>query len=449
LLTAIKVSAALLLLWPAPGRAQTTVRAITSVAAGASDSTRGVANPDVRRTSSVIGRTSAGLDLGIQGTRHNQLMRVAVGATGYPGSDAGTSFSQELSLVSQFTWERAVLELGLMGEHSALDDLQPLLDTNLSAVAQPEPLVPAFSEQVRPDDELVPTGTVGYVGGSFAQGLSVELSPIWSFYQTAGLDMFAAVQNRDILDPIWAISADLGLERAWARNSARLEGTIGHEYTPLTLSDEGVIPAEEGDFGRLALGWTHLFTPTWRVDLTGGAFAARASDDQELEIGPAGRGALSWKGRAFRGGLIFDHTAMPSVVMGGIFVTDRATARATGRFGGDERYRFTTMIRYTRLGALGPSTQPILPPPVDLMNPMPPPGPGEIPEDQRHDHANRWQAQVAVGWTPWPNRLFEVDLSYRLTTQTGAVLGRRRMKTFERNVVLLTLTLGLPTRPEF
>jgi hypothetical protein len=56
---------------------------------------------------------------------------------------------------------------------------------------------------------------------------------------------------------------------------------------------------------------------------------------------------------------------------------------------------------------------------------------------------------MTVGWLPWPNRLFELNLSYRLTTQTGAVLGRRRLKTFERNVVLLTLTVGFPNRPEF
>jgi hypothetical protein len=438
-----------LLLWPALARAQTTVRAVTSVSAGGSDNTRGLANPDVRRTSAAIGRASAGLDLGHQGATSNHLLRLAVGATGYPGSDAGTSFSQELALVSQFTFERAALEFGVTGGHSQLDDLQPLLDTSLSGAPPPEPIVPAFSDQVRPDEELVPVGTIGYVNGSVAQGLSVELAPVWSFYQSAGFDTFAAVQGREVLDPIWAVSGDLGLERAWARNSARIEATIGHEYTPLTLTEEGVLPAEHGDFGRAALGWTHVFSPTWRGDLSGGAFVARATSDQKLSLGPAGRAALNWKGRHFKAVFLVDHTAMPSVVMGGIFVTDRASVRGSGRFGRDERFRFTGMLRYTRLSAVGPTAEPIPPPPVDIMGPEPPPGPRPVPPDQQHDHANRWQAQVALGWTPWANRLFELDLSYRLTTQTGAVLGRRRLKTFERNVVLLTLTVGFPTRPEF
>ena len=47
-------------------------------------------------------------------------------------------------------------------------------------------------------------------------------------------------------------------------------------------------------------------------------------------------------------------------------------------------------------------------------------------------------------YLPWPRKMVEIGLSYRLTTQTGAVLGRRRMKTFERNVLLLTLTAGYP-----
>jgi hypothetical protein len=449
LLTAIKVSAAVLLLGPVAARGQTTVRAVTSVSGGASDNARGIANPDQRRTSSVIGRSSAGLDLGYQAATSNHLLRLAVGATGYPGSDAGTSFSQELYLVSQFSWERSVLEFGVTGSHSQLDDLQPLLDTNLAGAAQPEPLVPSFSEQVRPDEELVPVGTVAYLSGSLAQGLSIELSPVWSFYQSAGFDVFSSVVDRHVTDAIWAVSGDLGIERAWARNSGRLEATIGHEYAPMTLTEEGVIPEEEGEFGRAALGWTHQFAPTWRGDVSGGAFAARATSDQELFIGPSWRGALNWKGRAFRALLSYDHSAQPSVVMGGIFLTDRATVRGSGRFGRDERFRFTSTLRYTRLGGVGPTAPgAIPPPPVDLMNPTPPEPPKPIPEDQRHDHANRWQAVVALGWTPWANRLFELDLSYRLTTQTGAAIGRRRMKTFERNVVMLTVTLGLPMRPE-
>jgi hypothetical protein len=138
-------------------------------------------------------------------------------------------------------------------------------------------------------------------------------------------------------------------------------------------------------------------------------------------------------------------------VMGGIFLTDRASVRGTGRFGRDECFRFTGILRYARLSAVGP-TVPLTPtpsgPPTDLTdnNPPVPPRPPSL--DQLHDHANRWQAQLLLGFAPWPRRLFEIGLSYRLTTQTGAVLGNRRMKTFERNVVLLNLTLGVPTRPE-
>jgi hypothetical protein len=133
-------------------------------------------------------------------------------------------------------------------------------------------------------------------------------------------------------------------------------------------------------------------------------------------------------------------------VLGGIYLTDRASVRASGRFGRDERFRFTGLLRYSRLGAIGGSAPLIMPPPPDLMNPTPPEPPGPPDPDLAHDHANRWQSQVTVGFVPWPNRLFELALSYRLTTQTGATLGRRRMKTFERNMVLLTLTFGLPTR---
>jgi hypothetical protein len=37
-----------------------------------------------------------------------------------------------------------------------------------------------------------------------------------------------------------------------------------------------------------------------------------------------------------------------------------------------------------------------------------------------------------------------VALSYRLTHQVGGMLGLRRMRTFERNMLLLTVTAGVP-----
>jgi hypothetical protein len=391
------------------------------------------------------------LDLGYQGATSTHLLRLAVGAIGYPGSDAGTTFSQEAELASQFTFERLTLEFGATGSHSQLNDLSPLLDTNLSSAPQPAAVVPAFSDRVGPDEDLVPVGTVAYWAGSAAEALSAELSPLWSLYQNGGFDGFSTVSGDYVAPAVWALSSDMGLERAFPRDAARVEGSIGHEHAPAVLTDDGVVPEENGDFGRAALGWAHQFTPKWRSDLSGGAFGARIAAGQPVSVGPAFRAALNWKGRWFRTAFLVDHTPQPSVVMGGIFLTDRASVRATGRFGQDERFRFTGLLRYSRLSAIG-APPPVLPPPppTGLMDPTNPPQPtGQIPPDQQHDHANRWQAVVAVGYVPWLNRLFELNLSYRLTTQTGAVLGRRRLKTFERNVVMLTLVFGFPTRPEF
>ena len=118
------------------------------------------------------GRTSAGLDLGYQGATSLHVMRVAVGAMGYPGADSGTTFSQEAELVSQFNFPRAIVELGATGSHSDLNDLQPLLETNISSSPQPIPVVPSFSDRVGPDEDLVPLGTVAYMGGTAAEAVS-------------------------------------------------------------------------------------------------------------------------------------------------------------------------------------------------------------------------------------------------------------------------------------
>jgi hypothetical protein len=444
LVTAFKVSALLALL-PALAHAQPMVRAITSVSAGGSSLSKGLAEPDQKNGTSPVGRASAGLTLGYRTPNASHLLQLAAGTTGYPGNGGG-SFTEEAALTSDFSWQRLTLELGATGSHSQLDDLEPLLDSGLTGEAPPPPVAPPFTDEIRPGDDFSPSGTIGYVGGSLAESLGYELSPVWSVYQSGGVDAFATTAGGTTSPPVWALSTDVGIERDWTRDGGRLELTAGQEKAPAMQVDEGVIPPQTGDYGRAALGWVHQLTPTWRSDLSAGAFAARTAESAKLTYGPAWRGSLNWRGRHFRSAFLYDRSVQPSVVLGGIFVTDRASARATGRFGRDERIRFTGLIRYARISAVGPTTGTAVPsgPPTDLTDPTPilPPRPPS--PDQLHDHSNRWQAQLLMGVLPWPRRMIEVGLSYRLTTQTGAVLGRRRMKTYERNVLLLTLTVGLP-----
>src|SRR4051812_38485608 len=66
LVTAIKVSATALLwlLSAAPAHAQLMVRTITSVGAGGSDNAKGLAEPNQKHSTSVVGRASLDVDIG-------------------------------------------------------------------------------------------------------------------------------------------------------------------------------------------------------------------------------------------------------------------------------------------------------------------------------------------------------------------------------------------------
>jgi hypothetical protein len=107
--------------------------------------------------------------------------------------------------------------------------------------------------------------------------------------------------------------------------------------------------------------------------------------------------------------------------MGGIFLTDRASVRATGRFGRDERFRFIgfSATRAVRIGAASGAAAPR---PGRAMDPIPPSRRRESPRPAARPRPTAVQAQVTVGWLPWPT-VRRAELSYRLTTQTGAVLG--------------------------
>jgi hypothetical protein len=147
-------------------------------------------------------------------------------------------------------------------------------------------------------------------------------------------------------------------------------------------------------------------------------------------------------------GGIFERSANTSVASGGIFLQHRATLRALGRFGQDERFGVRALVRYQRMSLLGPAVgAPVLIPPPDpnLMDPNMR-EPGETPPEQLHDFVHRWQGQLSFGARPWPRRMVEVVLSYRFTAQTGAVLGVRRFRQMERNLLFVSLAVGLPTR---
>jgi hypothetical protein len=418
------------------------VRAITGVGAGASDNARGLATSSGQKhTTSVFGTTRLGLELGYAGAGATHHLLYVLGATAYPDNPGANNLTHELSLESAFSFERSTLELVGSASYGVTNAVAPLIDNDPLSTTGPDRPGPPPLPPPRPDDELGPAGDVGYLGGSFAESLSVELDPLWSLYQDAGIDAFSTVIGSQVDPAIWSANADLGLERAWPRDAARIEASAGYESTPHLVFEDEVIEAEQGEVGRAGLGWAHQFSPGWRSDLSGAVFAARAALTDPWSYGPAWRGSLAWRGRAFRAAAIYDHGASPSVNVGGIFLTDRVTVRGTGRFGQDEKYRFTGSLRYQRMSILGPAP-PFVPPPRDPNDPEPPPPPG--PDDMR-DVAQRWQAQVLLGARPWPRRHIELALSYRVTSQTGAILGRRRLRTFERNLVLLTLTVAFPT----
>jgi hypothetical protein len=458
LVTAIKVSPAAragrwlvlltALLVPFAARGQATVRAITSVSAGGSDNARGLGDRQ-RRTTSLFGRTSGALQLGYRTANTSHLLHGAVGATGTASEEGLRNFSQELSAASVLSWSRGMLELGATGARSQLDDLTPLIDPGLAGLDAPDPVMPPFTDQIRTDEEITPTGTMGYIGGSASESLALELSPVWNLYQSTGADAFSTVRAGDPDPFIWSVTTDAGLERAFVRDALRLEATAGRQVVPTMLTEDGLLPAQTGDFGRLALGWSHQLSEKWRTDVAGGAYAGRASQLHDWAFGPAWRGGLHWRGQQFRVSGLYDRSVQPSVTLGGIFLTDRASIRAVGRFGSEERFRVRGILRYQRMSALGPVIPlPAPPPPVDpsLMNPPgpPPEDPGVPSEEVSNTVAHRWQAQLTLSWVPWHNRLVELAATYRLTSQLGATLGRRRLRTFERNLVLLTLTVGFP-----
>jgi hypothetical protein len=136
-------------------------------------------------------------------------------------------------------------------------------------------------------------------------------------------------------------------------------------------------------------------------------------------VGPAWRAALRWRGRQLRAALSYDRAPHASAVLGSVFVADRATLRTLGRFGRDERFVFRGRARLQRLVA--PSE------PAERRGPI-----------------LRWQAQAALAARPWPRKHVEIALSYRLTHQDGGLLGRRRVRTLERNLLMLSLTVGWP-----
>jgi hypothetical protein len=260
---------------------------------------------------------------------------------------------------------------------------------------------------------------VGYIGGALSEALGVDLTPRLGAYQSADFQAFAPMVGTHADPPTFAFNHDLGLGRGWSRDAARLELGLGMESAPERIDDQDVLPAQQGQYGRLVTGWRHQLGPNWITDLSGGAFHARSSADEPSVTGPAWRGTVRWRGRQFRAAAVYDHNARPSVVLGGVFLADRVTLRTVGRFGHDERFRVMGALRYQQLRVL------------DTV-------------EAQAGPVGRLQAQLVLMGRPWPRRHVELALSYRFTHQDEGRLARRHLHEVRRNVLLLTLTVGLP-----
>ncbi len=421
--TKVKVMTLGLMLLASAARAQTRVRGLTAVAGGASDNARGEGNQQ-RHTVGTFTRGTLGLKLTHdRPTSHHELGYLLSG-TAHPGNSGANSFTHDAAGVTQLVWSRATLELAANGAYSVLNDIGSLYE-----VEAPETDLRPAVDLLRPDPAGYPfgpqpLGTIAFVGGSASQSLSLELSPRWGAYQSTDFQFYSPIIGTRVAPPILTAGAGFGFDRIWPRDVGRLELDGGLEVSPERLEGDELLPPDRGHFGRAALGWGHQLTPGWASDLSGGVYAAKVGEDYSYATGPAWRAALRARGEQWRGNVAYDHTAHSSVVLGGIFLSDRVSLRALRLFGQDERFRFTGRFRIERLMAMA------------------------VPPEERGP-ATRWQAMIGVAARPWSRRHIDVSLTYRLTEQLGARLGPRNIRTLERNVVLLTVTVGVPwTGPE-
>lgn len=399
------VAAGLLVALAARGpRAETRVRASATAGVGASERLR-LSEPQLQIRPRVVEVARLGLELAHRRPGSEHQGTYLAGITHRPRGGQ-LELSQALAWESLFSpWRSGGITLQADGMHGVMNGEVPLIE---------EPL-----DDVGP----VPTGTFQYVGVSLGEALALEPVPRLAIHQGLRASGFAPFRGSQKEMHSLLLEHQLGLERLWARGSGRIDLALAHETQTTSRFEPALSPGGTGQLARLTAGWARELTPTLRSDLAAGVDAAREIGRTPILIGPTAHAALRWNGRAtiLRAG--YDHGAMPSVVLGGIFQTDRLTARANGRFGHQERFRLATRLVLQQMRSLAPIADPAADRVVRL-----------------------WTLRLQLGIRPSPRHAVEATLLVRHGVQYGGTLGRRVLGTFRRDAVLLTVTVGLPLR---
>ncbi len=411
LLTLGSLAAAVIAL-AGPASAQTAARATATVGGGASERGAVVPAPSSGRSATTFLRTEVGLDLAHRAPAAVQRLWYLAGATGYPEGGDANSLTQDLSWIGRWSSRRASLDLGASATHGLRPDVEPSEDTRPPEDRDASTPLP---EDVAPDLWLPPAAVTGYAGGGVGEALAIEIGPRAIATQSAEGGLFSLMSSAHAAPPTLVFSHNLGLGRAWARDFGHVDLDAGYESAPERMEEGRILPAQQGQVARLSCGWGRQVAAGWSTDLTAGAFVARTSAAHPTVLGPAWRGTLRWRGRRFRARAIYDRSAYPDVVLGEIFLRDRVTVRTTGRFGHNERFRLSGLLRLQRIESLG------------------------APDATR---LHRLRARATFAARPWPRRDLEVAVSYRLTIQGGGARAGQLVRPFERAAVMLSVTAG-------
>lgn len=376
------------------------LRAAALLGTGISDDPRSAVGGDGSSRGQAFLAARAGLSLSLALPSALHRGQYVVGITEYPGRPDGRGISQQGLWTSNFEFQRLSLGLEASGFHGLMTD--------------PAPIIESIDEDVGPQPEAL----FSFAQGSVAQSLGYALAPGATLWQSSGASLFTPFRG-DTLDYYnFMLQADVGAEYEWVRDAARIELSGGLERQTESRFEPEMYPEGGGEFGRLGLGWRHQLTPAWATDLSPGIYLARDAATPDAVTGLAPRAQLRWRGQRFGAGVGVDRGAQPSVVLGGIFVRDRLSGRLRGRFGNNDMFQLRARAAYQRLSMLQPM-------------------------------AGDGTATMATGRAfliirPIAWRAIDVTLSYRLSRQWGATLGRRLIKDKQRHAVMLSITVGLP-----
>jgi hypothetical protein len=382
-----------------PARAQFNYTLGAGTSVGVSDNPASQSGTTSPKTAA-FGTVRGNVNLGYAGRLSTERMGYGIAATSWTGNAQRSSITHTLDLASEIQAGPAVKLAFTAGGTLAQLSL-------LDSVASTDP------QTVGPR----PAGDQKFLTANVGETLSWMMTGAWSLdqglagriYRPLGDNTVGTTRNK-------SASFDLGVSRAWQRDTGGVHGVLGVMSAAGTPTGQTTEVTSNSDYGQAELTWRRDWSAEITHNLAAGVFFVKTD---KVHVLPSGLASIAWRRLGNEVELRASRSATTSIYVGTAYVRSIVSLNASVPLDRWERLRFVAGGDVEHASNVGGT-------------------------DSVSGSANVYSARAGLTWRP--GNMFTYGLDYNFRDQRASA-GSTTISSFKRQTIMLTVDVQYPPVP--